>query len=67
MSTRVLGTQKDLTYLTTANIVITLFANPGIWHIPSREHVCTICRGCPKKGVVDSAIQTLERILEERK
>ena len=59
--------QKDLTYLTTANIVITLFANPSIWHIPNQEHVCKICMGCSKKGVVDSAIQTLEKILEERK
>ena len=41
--------QKDLTYLTTANIVITLFANPGIWHIPNRKHVCTICWGARRR------------------
>ena len=59
--------QKDLIYLTTANIVVTLFANPSIWRIPDKERVCTICMGCSKKGIVNSAIQTLERILEERK
>ena len=59
--------QKDLTYLTTANTVITLFANPGIWRIPNIEHVCKIYMGRSEKEVVDSAIQTLEQILEERK
>jgi len=66
MSTRVLGAQKDLTYLTTANIVTTLFATGHLAYSESRARLHDLY-GVLKKGVVDSAIQTLEQILEERK
>jgi hypothetical protein len=48
--------QKDLAYLTTTNIVITLFAT-GHPDMQNREHDCEIYMGCSKKGVVDNAIQ----------
>jgi len=58
--------QKDLTYLTTANIVITLFATGHLNYAESRARLQDLY-GVLKKGVVDSAIQTLDHILEERK
>ena len=58
--------QKDLTYLTTANIVITLFATGHLAYPESRARLHDLY-GVLKRGVVDSAIQTLEKILEERK
>jgi len=58
--------QKDLTYLTTANVVITLFATGNLAYSESRARLHDLY-GVLKKGVVDSAIQTLEKILEERK
>ena len=58
--------QKDLTYLTTANIVITLFATGHLAYSESRARLYDLY-GVLKKGVVDRAIQTLEKILEERK
>ena len=51
--------QKDLTYLTTTNIVITLFVT-GHLTMQNRERACKIYMGCSKKGVVDNAIQTLD-------
>ncbi|MEA1906556.1 MAG: hypothetical protein U9N12_06350 [Euryarchaeota archaeon] len=58
--------QKDLTYLTTANIVITLFATGHLTHSESRARLHDLY-GVLKKGVVDSAIQTLDHTLEGRK
>ncbi len=58
--------QKDLTYLTTANIVITLFATGHLAYSESRACLQDLY-GVLKKSVVDRAIQTLEKILEERK
>lgn len=58
--------QKDLTYLTTANIVITLFATGHLAYSESRARLHDLY-GVLKKGVVDRAIQTLDHILEERK
>ena len=58
--------QKDLIYLTTANIVITLFATGHLAYSESRARLHDLY-GVLKKGVVDNAIQTLGRISEEIK
>ncbi len=58
--------QKNLTYLTTANIVITLFATGHLDYAESRARLRDLY-GVLKKGVVDSAIKTLDHTKEERK
>ena len=58
--------QKDLTYIATVNIMTTLFATGHLAYSESRARLHDLY-GVLKKGVVDSAIQTLEKILEERK